>query len=167
MPMSPHLRLPPFVLTALALLTGPAWADRLEYYRHLVFRESPMEPLRGRHPLSAEQAQNTLHHRFRYDDQGRLIEVARAIGDAVTRNRGSFEGFFWWAPQVRIAHAPGKESRSFYNEAGERIAAHGSVWRMEFTLDAQGRRSALHYFDKDGQPVNGYWGAHRYAWAYP
>jgi hypothetical protein len=155
-----------FLLTALALASG-ASAERLQYHRHMVFRESPMEDLRGRHEISAEQAKTTLHHRFRYDDQGRLIEVRRAVGDKVTRNPGSFEGFFWWAPEVRIEYAPGKETRSFYNEAGDRIAAHGPVWRMEFTLDAQGRRSALHYYDKDGKPVNGYWGAHRYAWEHP
>lgn len=152
--------------TLLALGTQ-AQADSFKTYRHLVFRESPVEPISGRHEINAEQARNTLHHRFRYDDQGRLIEVRRAVGDQVTRNPGSFEGFFWWAPQLRIEYAPGKETRSFYNEAGDRIAAHGPVWRMEFTLDAQGRRSALHYFDKDGKPVNGTWGAHRYAWEHP
>ncbi|MBH9551532.1 RHS repeat protein [Inhella gelatinilytica] len=155
-----------FLLCALALASG-ASAERLQYHRHLVFRESPMEDLRGRHEISAEQAKTTLHHRFRYDDQGRLTEVRRAVGDTVTRNPGSFEGFFWWAPQVRIEYLPGREIRSFYNEAGDRIAAHGPVWRMEFTLDAQGRRSTLHYFDKDGQPVEGQWGAHRYTWEYP
>jgi hypothetical protein len=155
-----------FLLTALALASG-ASAERLQYYRHMVFRESPMEDLRGRHEISAEQAKTTLHHRFRYNDLDRLIEVRRTVGDKVTRNPGSFEGFFWWAPQVRIEYLPGKEIRSFYNEAGDRIAAHGPVWRMEFTLDAQGRRTALHYFDKDGKPVNGYWGAHRYAWEHP
>ncbi|MBB5203206.1 YD repeat-containing protein [Inhella inkyongensis] len=155
-----------FLLTALALASG-ASAERLQYHRHMVFRESPMESLKGRHEISAEQAQTTLHHRFRYDDQGRLIEVRRAVGDKVTRNPGSFEGFFWWAPQLRIEYAPGKEIRSFHNEAGDRIAAHGGVWRMEFTLDAHGRRSALHYFDKDGKPVEGEWGAHRYVWEYP
>ena len=155
-------------LTATLLALGAlAQADSFKHYRHMVFRESPMENLSGRHEIDAEKAKTTLHHRFRYDDQGRLIEVRRAVGDKVTRNLGSFEGFFWWAPQVRIEYAPGKETRSFYNEAGDRIAAHGPVWRMEFTLDAQGRRSALHYFDKDGKPVEGEWGAHRYAWEHP
>ncbi len=152
-----------FLLTALALASGES-AERLQYHRHMVFRESPIEDLRGRSEISAEQAKTHLHHRFRYDDQGRLIEVRRAVGDKVTRNPGSFEGFFWWAPQVRIEYVSGKEIRSFYNEAGDRTPAHGPVWRMEFTLDAKGRRSALHYFDKDGQPVEGYWGVHSYAW---
>ncbi|MBT9459194.1 MAG: hypothetical protein IV097_21440 [Burkholderiaceae bacterium] len=38
---------------------------------------------------------------------------------------------------------------------------------MGFSLDAQGRRSALHYFDKDGQPVDGAWGIQRCQWEYP
>ena len=155
-------------LAALLLASGAAaCADSFKHFRHLLFRESPMEPLRGRHEISAEQAKTTLHHRFRYDNQGRLIEVNRAMGDQPTSNVGSFAGFFWWAPQLRIEYAPGKEIRSFHNEAGERMAAHGAVWRMEFALDAQGRHTSLHYFDKDGQPVEGAWGVHRYAWDYP
>jgi len=155
-----------FLLSAMAM-AGSAWAEKVQYHRHMVFRESPFESLRGRHEISAEQAKSSLHHRFRWDDQGRLIEVSRAVGDKLTRNPGSFDGYFWWAPQVRIEYAPGKETRSFYNEAGERIAAHGPVWSMAFTLDAQGRRSRLDYFDKDGKPVEGAWGIQNYRWEHP
>jgi hypothetical protein len=155
-----------FVITWL-VMAGGAVAQGIEYFRHMVFRESPMEDLRGRHQISADQAKTTLHHRFVKDDKGRLTEVSRMLGDRLTRNIGSFEGFFWWAPQVRIEYAPGKETRSFYNEVGERIAAHGPVWRMEYLLDPKGRRMSLHYFDKAGNPVDGYWNIHRYAWEYP
>lgn len=160
-----HLRLALGI--CLLLSTGMAQADSFKYYRHMVFRESPVENLRGRHEIDAKTAEQTLHNRFRYDDQGRLIEVRRAVGDKVTRNAGSFEGFFWWAPQVRIEYAPGRETRSFHNELGERIAAHGAVWSMVFTLDAQGRRSRLDYYDKDGKPVDGYWGIQNYRWEHP
>lgn len=154
-------------LLALMSYASSTYADTLQYYRHMVFRESPMENLRGRHEVNAEQAKTSLHHRFRLDEKGRTIEVSRMVGDKLTRNIGSFEGFFWWAPQVRIEYTADREIRSFYNEAGERIAAHGPVWRMEFKLDAQGRRSSLHYFDKNDKAVDGYWGIHRYEWTYP
>lgn len=175
---APMLRRTPVLLSARALLpigvaaTLMAWsafaqADTLKYYRHLVFRESPVEDFKGRQEIDAGAAKALLHHRFRFDEQGRVTEIVRAVGERLTRNEGSFSGFLWWAPAVRIEYAPGKEIRSFYNEAGDRIAAHGAVWRMEFSLDAQGRRSALNYFGKDGQPVDGAWGIQRYEWERP
>ncbi len=144
-----------------------AFADSVKYHRHMVFRESPMENYRGRHEIEAALAQQKLHHQFRYDDQGRLIEVSRRIGDVVTENGGSFEGFFWWAPIVRITYGEGTETRSFHDVSGQRIAAHGNVWRMAFTLDAQGRRTALKYYDQAGAEVDGAWGIHAYEWTYP
>ena len=77
-------------LAATLLVLGPlAQADSFKHFRHMVFRESPVEDLRGRYEISPEGARTTLHHRFRYDDQGRLTEVRRAVGDTVTRNPGS------------------------------------------------------------------------------
>lgn len=152
---------------ALLALSAVGQADTLKYYRHLVFRESPVEDVKGRLEIDAAAARELLHHRFRFDGQGRPTEIVRAVGQRLTRNEGSFGGFFWWAPALRIEYTPGKEIRSFFNEAGDRIAAHGAVWRMEFSLDAQGRRSALNYFDRDGQPVDGAWGIQRYQWEHP
>jgi len=161
------MKQPPYLTLAALVLSGSAWADSVQYHRHLVLRESPVEDLRGRYEISAEQAKSTLHHRMARDDQGRLTEVSRAVGDRLTRNEGSFSGFLWWAPQMRIEYPPGREIRSFYNEAGDRIAAHGGVWRMEFSLDERGRRRALQYFGEDGQPVDDAWGIQRYAWEHP
>ena len=38
---------------------------------------------------------------------------------------------------------------------------------MEFSLDAQGRRSRLNYFDQAGEPVDCEWGVHEYRWTHP
>lgn len=153
-------------LLALVVSQGVS-AETIKYYRNMVFRESPVEDLRGRQEIDAATAKDVIHFRFHYDDQNRLVEVSRRVGDTLTENPGSFPGFFWWAPKVEIDYSAGKETRWFSNVAGERTAAHGNVFRMEFTLDAQGRRSRLNYFDQDGKPVDGEWGSHEYRWRYP
>jgi hypothetical protein len=150
-----------------AFFTQTAAADTVKYYRNMVFRESPVEDIRGRQEIDAATAQQVIHFRFHYDDQNRLTEVSHRVGDKLTENDGSFPGFFWWAPKVDISYVDGKEIRHFYNVANERTGAHGKVYRMEFTLDESKRRSRLNYFDKDGKPVDGDWGIHEYRWSYP
>lgn len=153
-------------LLALAISQG-ASAETIKYYRNMVFRESPIEDYRGRYEIDATTAKDVIHFRFHYDDKNRLIEVSRRVGDQLTQNDGSFPGFFWWAPRVKIEYSPGRETRWFTDVAGERTAAHGKVFRMEFSLDAQGRRSRLNYFDQDGKPVDCEWGIHEYRWTHP
>lgn len=142
-------------------------ADTVKYYRNLVFRESPIEDIRGRYEIDAVTAKKVIHFRMRYDDRNRLVEVSRRVGDNLTENDGSFAGFFWWAPKLEIAYAAGKETRWFSDVTGERTAAHGKVYRMEFTLDTHGRRSRLNYFGKDGNAVDCEWGIHEYRWTHP
>lgn len=154
------------IIFGLSLLQGVS-AETVKYYRNMVFRESPVEDIRGRQEIDAAAAKQVIHFRFHYDDQNRLTEVSRRVGDKLTENDGSFPGFFWWAPKVDIRYVDGKEIRHFNNVANERTSAHGNVFQMVFTLDAKGRRSQLHYFDKDGKPVDGEWGIHEYRWNYP
>lgn len=161
---SPHCTA--LALLALAISQG-ASAETIKYYRNLVFRESPIEDYRGRHEIDADTAKKLIHFRFHYDDQDRLIEVSRRVGDTLTESDGSFPGFFWWAPRVKIEYAGGKETRWFTDVAGERTATHGKVFRMEFSLDEQGRRSRLNYFGQDGKPVDCEWGIHEYRWTHP
>lgn len=153
-------------LLALSFAQG-ATAETLKYYRNMVFRESPVEDIRGRHEIDAVIAAKVIHFRFRYDDQNRLIEVSRRVGDKLTENDGSFPGFFWWAPKLDISYETGKEIRHFSDVANERTTAHGNVFRMEFLLDEKKRRTRLNYFDKDGKPVDSEWGIHEYRWKHP
>jgi len=136
----------------------------VEYYRHLVFRESPLENIRGIYPLTAAERLKTLHFMFVRDDQGRLTEVSQRLGDQPVDSHGSWQGFFWFSPTLKISYAPNKETRTFYNTAGEQIAAHGKVYRAEFSLNATGQRQSLQFFDQDNQPVNNEWGSARYQW---
>ncbi|MBT9459195.1 MAG: hypothetical protein IV097_21445 [Burkholderiaceae bacterium] len=74
-------------------LSALGQTDTLKYYRHLMFRESPVEEVRGRLEIDAAAARELLHHRFRFDDQGCPTDIVRAVGERLTRNEGSFDGF--------------------------------------------------------------------------
>ncbi|MBU2428498.1 MAG: hypothetical protein KKA56_16595 [Gammaproteobacteria bacterium] len=136
----------------------------VEFYRHLVFRESPVENIRGSNPLTEKDRHHNLHFKFVRDSLGRITEVSQMLGDHVVSANGGWEGFFWFAPTLKISYQPNKEIRTFYNLAGEQVAAHGQVYQAEFTLDAAGQRQSLEFFNQAGQPVSSEWGIAKYQW---
>ncbi|MBU2224453.1 MAG: hypothetical protein KKB00_10460 [Gammaproteobacteria bacterium] len=144
--------------------SDPKTASTVEYYRHLVFRESPVENIRGSNPLTEKDRHQNLHFKFVRDSLGRITEVSQMLGDHVVSSNGSWEGFFWFAPTLKISYQPNKEIRTFYNLVGEQVAAHGQVYQAEFSLDAAGQRQTLQFFDQAGQPVNSEWGITKYQW---
>ncbi len=156
-----------FLVILLAAFSSLTQADDVKYYRQLVFRESPVEDVKGRLEIDANVAAKVLHYRFHYDSQGRLTEVSRRLGAVLSRNIGSFPGFFWFAPKLAIRYEGNKEIRTFYDETDTAIAAHGAVKTMVFTLDDQRRRVKLENFDEHSAAVNSDWGIHRYEWQHP
>ncbi|MBT9503578.1 MAG: hypothetical protein IV092_20215 [Burkholderiaceae bacterium] len=85
-------------------------ADTLKNRRDLMFRQSPVEEVKGRLEIDAAAARQLLHHRFRFDDQGRPTEIVRAVGERLTRNEGSFGGFLWWAPPCASSTWPAQRA---------------------------------------------------------
>ncbi|MBL7472038.1 hypothetical protein [Robertkochia sediminum] len=139
-------------------------AQHTEYYRHLVFRESPYADLRGIHQIDKAKAEAEAHYRFVYDEEEQLIEVSHRIGDDVIANNNNWDSFMWFSPKVTIQYTSGEEVREYYDHLGQQIAAHGNVYRAVFKKDPQGRRTAMRFYDEKGQPSESEWGIHRYQW---
>lgn len=142
----------------------PVFAQDNADYRHLMFRESPYAPYRGIHPIDPDQAETVAHYDFSYDAQGRVTRIAYQIGDTPIGDNGVFDTFIWFAPEVRIAYEDGREVHTYYGRGGEQISAHGDVYRAVYTLDGDGTRTALEFFDESGAPSQNAWGVHRYSW---
>lgn len=142
-------------------IAAPASAD---LYRHIMFRESPYAPYQGIHELDPNLSDEVAHFDFDHDEQGRLVAITHQMGDVVIANNGNWDSFIWFAPQVRIAYGDGTETHTYFNAAGEQIHAHGRVWQARYTLDADGRRVALAFFDEDGEPSENAWNVHSYDW---
>jgi hypothetical protein len=47
----------------------------VEYYRNLLFSETPYDIERGSHPVTPEEAKTINSYKFTYDDNGRLQTV--------------------------------------------------------------------------------------------
>lgn len=154
-----------FIITVIALFgLQSGWAQKTAYYRHLVFRESPYANIKGIHPIDQNTAQQEAHYRFVYDAQDRITEVSHRLGNDLIADNGNWDSFMWFSPKVTIQYTSGEEVREYYDHLGQQIAAHGNVYRAVFKTDAQGRRTAVRFYDEKGDPSESEWGIHRYQW---
>jgi hypothetical protein len=67
-------------LMIILTITSNLFAQKTEYYRHLVFRETPFSDTRGNHQIDKATAQNETHYKFVYDNQRRLVEISHRLG---------------------------------------------------------------------------------------
>lgn len=141
-----------------------SYAQKTEYYRHLVFRETPFSDIRGIHPIDAATAEKETHYRFVYDSQNRLIEVSHRIGDFIINNNNNWDSFIWFSQKMTIEYTDKEEIRYYYNRLDERIEVHGRMYKAVFDLDEKGNRTALKLFDADGNPSENEWNIHTYQW---
>lgn len=157
----------PFLLLALfASLAGHTEiqlvATAYKYYYHVPFQESPYEALRGTHEAKQQVASKRNHFRFAFDQQGRVTEVAFMRNGKLVINT-SHDNFFIHHAKIAITYSGDKEEWSFYNYQNQRISD-GRVYKAEYTLDREGNRIGLAYFNEKGEPVENSWGIARYAW---
>ncbi len=95
------------VLVAISFNYSNVYAQKTEYYRHLVFRETPYSDLRGIHPIDKTTAVNETHFRFVYDNQNRFVD---AKGELVMP-----EGAPYAAIEFKYAEDSSMTGRTFYD----------------------------------------------------
>lgn len=151
--------------TAVLLIIGiNAYAQKTEYYRHLVFRETPYSDTKGIHPIDKETAQKETHYRFVYDASNRLVEVSHRLGDFIINDNDNWDSFIWFSPKMTIQYEGDQEIRYYYNRLDEQIEAHGKMYKAVFELNSEGQRVGVKFYDKDGNPSENAWGIHEYKW---
>ncbi len=135
---------------------------KYEYYFSLPFRESPYVPFNGLYPTSENRAKNKNHFRFKYDDQGKLLELAQMREGRLVANRFS-NNFFMTVSRISFEYESNKKTLTYFNFKNESRDVDG-VWKSVYTLDDQGNHKSLIYLDEAGNEVNNRWGISRYEW---
>ena len=146
------------------LINNTVIAQKTEYYRHLVFRESPFSDTRGIHQIDKSKAQEEAHYRFVYDNQNRVTEVSHRIGDVVINNNNNWDSFIWFSPKMSVEYTNNQEIRYYYNRLDQKIETHGKMYKAVFDLDKSGNRIAVKFYDKNNAPSENVWGIHNYQW---
>ncbi|WP_026374507.1 hypothetical protein [Aestuariibacter salexigens] len=139
-------------------------AEHTQYYRHIMFRETPYAVYRGIHQLHTDDSHNVALYAFDYDAQGRIKEISYQINGNMINANEVWDSFIWFAPKVKINYQPGKEVHTYYDSNDQQISAHGNVYQAVYTLDEDNNRVSLHFYDKQGEPSENAWNIHRYQW---
>ena len=150
-----------------AVLIDPVFSQvqQSEYFWSMPFRESPYQQTKGINPMSASEAQTINHYRLDYDQSQRLTQITFGIGNKLKdpSHHWYTEPSFIHAPMTKIFWQSNQEERQYFDVTGSRIQV-GKVWRSVYRYDTAGNRISLHYYDREGKPVDNEVGIHRYAW---
>jgi hypothetical protein len=130
-----------------------------QFITELLFSETPWDLERGARELTAEEASDINSYKFTYDDTGRLLSVEFVRGDELL-GYSSMGG----AAKITYEYSDNKQIKHFFDENGQQIES-GGVFTYEYTLDADGTRTGLKFFDKEGQPVENRNKIHSWVWA--
>ena len=132
---------------------------RVEYYRHLLFSETSYDFERGSHPLTPEEAKTINSYKLSYDSLGRLKSVEYVRNDVLLGNSSMDE-----ASKIVYDYADGKQIKQFFNKDNQRIKVDGGVYTYEYSLDTNGQRTGLKFYDSIGNPVENSNKIHSYVW---
>lgn len=139
------------------------------YFKHLVFRETPYAPTKGRIAITKEKATKENHYRLTYDNLNRLIKVAYRYSDKLIQIRrfGMLDGNRNLMPKTLIKYEDGKEIRIFFDENGIQRNNFMGLYKEVYTFDLNNKRTGLKFYDKENNPVNNSWKIFEYLWSHP
>lgn len=133
---------------------------RTEYYRNLLFSETSFDLERGSHPLTPEEAKTINSYKFIYDSLGRLVSVEFVRNDVLLDYSSLRE-----ASKIMYEYAEGKQIKHFFNKNNQQIKVDGDVYTFEYSLDENGRRTGLKFYDSVGSPVENRNKINYYTWS--
>jgi YD repeat-containing protein len=131
----------------------------VEYYRNILFSETPYDIERGVHKLADSEKERVNAYKFTRDNSGRLLSVEYLRKDTLL-GYSSMGG----AARIVYEYKDNKQVKSFYNTKNERIEYSGA-YSAEYTLDDNGIRTGLKFFGKNGEPVENRNKIHSYVWS--
>ena len=139
--------------------TNKSMHTGVEYYRNLLFNETPYDIEKGIHPITAEQAKTTNNYKFTYDKTGHLLSV-EFVRNNVLLGYSSMQG----AAKITYDYKDNKQIKHFFNKDNEPIESAG-VFALEYALDPNGNRVGLMCLGKDGSMIENRNKIHSWTWS--
>lgn len=153
-----------FFLFIVSFLT--VQSQSIEYYNHLVFRETPYSKTEGRIQLTTAESKETNHFKLSYDTSNRLILIEYLYkNNLIELNRsGILDGKRALAPKTKIEYIDTNEVRTFFDVAGKSTTNGMGVFKEIYSYNKKGKRVSLKFYDKNDKPVNNNWEIFEYKW---
>jgi YD repeat-containing protein len=130
----------------------------VEYYRNLLFSETPYDIEKGTHPLTPDEAKTINSYKFTYDNTGRLLSV-----EFVRNNLLLAYSSMGGAAKITYEYKENKQIKRYFNKDNEPIES-GGVATWEYTLDSNGNRIGLMFLGKDGAMIENRNKIHSWVW---
>jgi len=131
----------------------------VEYYRSLLFSETPFDIEKGSHPLTTDEAANNNSYKFTYDENDRLLSVEFVRGEELL-GYSALDG----AAKITYDYIGDKQIKKYFDENNQQIESEG-IFTSEYSLDENGTRTGLRFLGKNGEPVENRNKIHYYVWA--
>jgi len=137
-----------------------------KYFKHLVFRETPYAPLKGRNPITPEMAHQENHYKLTYNKNNQLVRLVYKFGEQVVspKRAGMMDGSYEIAPATDISYEGNLELRHFFDEQGNPSTNAMNIHKAVYEYNDKGKRISLKYYDKIDKPCNNIWGIFEYYW---
>lgn len=131
----------------------------VEYYRLLQFSETPYDIEKGIHSLTADQAKTVNAYKFTYNDKGQLLSVE------YVRNNVPLDYSSMGAAKIEYTYNGSNiQTKRYYNSKNEQIENQG-VYAAEYSLNNDGVRVGMMYYDKDGKMIENRNKVHSWTWS--
>jgi len=131
----------------------------VEYYRSILFSETPWDIEKGSRKISAEEAKDVNSYKFTYDNSGRPVSVEFVRND-VLLGYSSLGG----AAKITYEYADNKQIKRYFDKDNQQIESAG-VFTAEYSVDENGVRNGLKFYGKNGEPVENRNKIHSYVWS--
>lgn len=153
-----------YILLFLVITTMSSYAQSKTentYFRHLRYNHvSPYIQLTGIYPLDETSSKSTSHYIFKRDESHRLVEIINNHYHTEKKHPLASIGVY----KLSIEYKNGKETRTYYDKNGQRMANDRMVYMEVFHINSKGRYSKLEFFDLNDMPMESNWGISEYHW---
>ena len=134
----------------------------VKYFRHLAYNHvSPHAAIKGIYEISGREAAETSHYAFKYDNQGRIVEILNNHYHTERKHPLASIGAY----KTLINYSENVEVRVFYDPNGKRISNDREVFKEVFKMDQKGFRNELTFYNEDDEPMESNWGIAKYQWS--
>lgn len=142
------------------LISSMSLAQKTEYYRQLRYNHvSPFINIVGIHKIDSVTASNTSHYIFKYSNN-RLSEIINNHYHTEKKHPLASLGVY----KVVFNYQNDTETRTFYSLDNKRMANDKGVYKESYTLDENGFKKQLKFYDEFDKPMESNWQIAEYKW---
>ncbi len=153
------------LIVLITIISFDALGQEYKVYRALIMRGTPYADLTPKGMVKNGEDSPVDNFKAYYDEHDRLVKLEHYFFNRISNQMYDGNGYLsFGSPLIKISYIDNKEIREYYDAAGQPFRNNNGVFKDEFTLDSQGFRQSLIYFDSVDSQITNTRGVYRYEW---